>query len=62
MESYQWSHIMESNRHIQTHDGQESDRAHPAWMGKFQGLIVPDKPNNLLRKEAWLGGWGEHSG
>lgn len=53
---------MESNRHIQTHDGQESDRAHPAWMGKFQGLIVPDKPNNLLRKEAWLGGWGEHSG
>lgn len=47
--------------HIQKHDGQESDRAWPAWMSIFQGLIVPDKPNNLLQRDAWLGGWGECS-
>lgn len=40
---------------------QESNRAWPAQMGKFQQLTVPDKPKNLLQRDAWLGLAGESS-
>lgn len=55
--------VMGKNKnHLWKRDRQGSNMAWPAWMGKFQGLTVSDKPKNLLQRDAWLGLGGAQQG